>query len=163
MSKEMYDFIVSNKDKVNYDLKKGIVITKKGTNGTICSTTGYLKFKLNKRLITVHQFLSVIYFGEKCIGLQVNHIDSDKTNNKKENLEVVTQLENLKHQWDNGDKVMPDVKGSKHGNSKLKESDVLDIRKMYEQGKKIFEISRNYEVSQGCISDIVNKRTWKHI
>lgn len=102
MSKDMYDFIISVKDKVSYDLDKGIVITPRGTNGTVCSTTGYLRFKTNKKLLQVHQFLAVIYFGEECIGLQVNHIDGNKMNNTMSNLEVVTQLENLKHARDNG-------------------------------------------------------------
>lgn len=94
----MYNFIVDNEDKLKYDLENGIIITAKGTNGTLCSSTGYLRVKVNKKTLQVHQILAVKYYGEKCIGMQVNHKDGNKLNNKKENLEVITQLENLKHQ-----------------------------------------------------------------
>ena len=102
MSKEMYDFIISIKDDVKYDLDKGIVITPKGTNGTVCSTTGYLKFKKNKKTLQVHQFLAVLYFRESCVGMQVNHINGNKLDNRKSNLEVISQIDNIKHQWKTG-------------------------------------------------------------
>lgn len=102
MSKEMYDFIVKNEHRLEYDLENGIVITPKGTNGTICSSTGYLRVKVNKKTLQVHQILAVKYFGEKCIGMQINHKDGNKLNNKIDNLEAITMLENLKHQNDFG-------------------------------------------------------------
>ena len=159
MSKEMYDFIISIKDDIKYDLEKGIVITPRGTNGTVCSSTGYLRFKKNNRILQVHQFLAVMYFGEKCIGLQVNHIDGNKMNNKKDNLEVITQKENLKHQFDFG--MM--AKGSANGKAKLSEFEVLEIRNMRKNGTTISEIAKEYNVSRKCISEAVKRKTWKHI
>lgn len=102
MSKDMYNFILDNKHRLLIDVDNGLVITPKGTNGTICSSTGYLKVKVNKRTLQVHQVLSVIYFGEECVGMQINHKDGNKLNNMMDNLEVCTQLENLKHKKENG-------------------------------------------------------------
>lgn len=102
MSLEMYNFIKDNQNKLQYDLENGLIITPKGTNGTICSSTGYLRVKVNKKTLQVHQILAVKYFGEKCVGMQINHKDGNKLNNKINNLEISTQLENLKHQKDFG-------------------------------------------------------------
>jgi len=98
----MYNFIMENKHKVKINEKKGIITTPRGTNGTICTSTGYLRAKVNKRILQAHQILAVAYFGEACIGLQVNHKDGNKLNNKRENLEVVTQEQNLLHQKEYG-------------------------------------------------------------
>lgn len=107
MSLEMYSFIDENINLLKYDLDKGIVITPRNTNGTVCTSTGYLRVKINKKTLQVHQIMAVLYFGEDCIGLQVNHKDGNKLNNVKSNLEVITQLENLKHQKDFGLLVRP--------------------------------------------------------
>lgn len=159
MSKEMYEFLVSIKDDVSYDLEKGIIKTPKGTNGTLCSSTGYLRFRKNNRLLQVHQFLAVLYFGEKCIGMQVNHIDGNKLNNKRSNLEVVSQKDNLKHQFDYG----LNAKGSDIGTSKLKESEVLEIRKLKKDGLSMYRIAKMYNVGETCIANIIHRKTWTHI
>lgn len=102
MSEDMYNFIKDNLHRLTINTDKGIVITPKGTNGTVCSSTGYLKVKVNKKVIPVHQVLAVVYFGDACIGMQVNHRDGDKLKNFKDNIELVTRAENIQHQHDNG-------------------------------------------------------------
>lgn len=49
MSKEMYEHILKNKHLIDIDLDNGVVTTPKGTHGTLCSSTGYLRVKLNKK------------------------------------------------------------------------------------------------------------------
>lgn len=102
MSEQMYIFIVENIGRIDADIESGTVTTIKGTNGTVCSSTGYLRVKINKKLLQVHQILAVIYFGKDCIGMQINHKDGNKLNNLKENLELVTREENISHQHKNG-------------------------------------------------------------
>ena len=102
MSLDMYNFIIENMENFNVDLEKGLIITPKGTNGTVCTSTGYLKFKHKGRSLQVHQVLAVFYFGEKCIGMQINHINGNKLVNTKYNLEPLTIQENIKHQFENG-------------------------------------------------------------
>lgn len=52
MSKEMYEHILKNKHLIDIDLDNGVVTTPKGTHGTLCSSTGYLRVKLNKKTLS---------------------------------------------------------------------------------------------------------------
>lgn len=161
MSIEMYDFIINNKDRLNYDLVNGLVITPKNTNGSKCSSTGYLRVKVNKKTLQVHQIMAVIYFGNKCIGKQINHIDGNKLNNRVDNLEPVSQKENLKHAIDNGlyGRV---YEGETNTSSKLKEFEVreilLNIDSLSER-----KLAMKYNVSKSLIHNILHRRNWKHI
>ena len=56
-----------------------------------------------------------------------------------------------------------DQKGSKHPLSKLKEKDVIKIRKLYSQGNSQEELSILFNVSPSCIGAIIVRRNWKHI
>ena len=54
--------------------------------------------------------------------------------------------------------------GEKSNLSKLSEKDVLKIRNYYKDKKyNQYELAFIFNVSQACISDIVNRKTWKHI
>lgn len=102
MSREMYDHIREYIHKVKFNLELGEIETIRGTKGTVCTSTGYLRVKLGNKTCQVHQLLAVSYFGEDCIGKQVNHKDGNKLNNTRDNLELVTRQENVRHQHDNG-------------------------------------------------------------
>jgi hypothetical protein len=75
-------------------------------NPCIDKTKGYLRvnlFKESKRKsLYVHQLMAITFLGHKPNGnkLVVDHIDNNKTNNKLENLQVISNRENSsKDQW----------------------------------------------------------------
>jgi len=45
----------------------------------------------------IHRLVALTFFDSDGIGLQINHIDGDKTNNMIWNLELVTPSENIQH------------------------------------------------------------------
>lgn len=51
---------------------------------------------------TVHRLVADTFYDGDHSGLQVNHIDGDKTNNHITNLEFVTGSSNVKHAYDIG-------------------------------------------------------------
>ena len=54
-----------------------------------------------------------------------------------------------------------DAVGEKHGRSKLKSADVVNIRKMKEDGFKLVEIAKKFNVHPTMIGYIVQRRYWK--
>jgi len=67
---------------------------------------GYLKVELfNKgtpRSRYLHCLVVEAFIGEVPAGLEVNHISGQKTDNRLENVEVVTHAQNTAHAWDTG-------------------------------------------------------------
>ena len=54
-------------------------------------------------------------------------------------------------------------RGEKHGNAKLKENDVVAIRRMYGDGETQSSIGQSFGVSQVLVGRIVNHKIWKHV
>ena len=53
--------------------------------------------------------------------------------------------------------------GENHPRAKLKNSDVFDIRRSYKTGEKQVWLARQYGMSQGAISKIINGINWGHL
>lgn len=58
---------------------------------------GYLRVQLNGKWLRVHRLVAIAFVPNPENKPQVNHIDGDKTNNRADNLEWVTNLENAAH------------------------------------------------------------------
>ena len=102
-------------------------------------------------------------FVDKCPeGRECNHRNGTKADNRLENLEWVTPLENKKHARENG--LYRPRRGETNGQSKLREADVIKIRKLYREGKHLQrELGKIFGVDRITINDVIHNRTWKHI
>lgn len=171
----MYTFIKRNMHRIpRIDVEKGEITTVKGTNGSICTSTGYRRIKVNGRTLQVHQILAVAIFGDDCVGMQVNHLDGDKLNNKRVNLEICTQIENLEHARKNGlaadtSERMIQLNRKKR---KLTDDDVRYIRKNYsrnrkrnsnEPGHNSRELGEMFNVNNKTIISVVNFDSYRDV
>lgn len=115
----------------------------------------------------LHRIMAFCWLGPPPFEhAEVNHIDSNKLNCSKWNLEWTTHLENIRHAYKNN--LVPIVKGKDHYNNKNDEATIRLICSMFEFGLKGKDIKRilrraGYQVEVTLIDDLSKKRTWKHI
>ncbi|PTK22497.1 NUMOD4 domain-containing protein [Staphylococcus hominis] len=133
--------------------------SKNGYSIARLSHKGVKKTKYIHRLVANH-------FIEKNSGKnEINHKDGNKSNNKIENLEWCTSKENKVHGWQNKlYKPHNNMRGTKHGNCKMSEKQVLEIRKLYDEKKKTLkELSLLFNAPHSTIQKIVYRKTWKNL
>lgn len=121
---------------------------------------GYVElWKNNKgKKFRIHRLVAETFIPNYANKEQVNHIDGDKTNNCVSNLEWVTPKENIRHAINNN---LSSIKyGSSNLASKLKEEDVLYIRKNAKVVLSVKELSKIFNVSTTTIYNIINNKKW---
>lgn len=127
---------------------------------------GYVRMKLNNngKQINVmqHRILYAYYHGIDKLddSLEVNHINGVKSDNRKENLELVTPSENVQHKFDIG---LDTKVGEKNAKSVLTVNDVLEVRERLSNGDKIIDLANHFGVTRSAIDSIKHRRTWSHI
>lgn len=124
----------------------------------------YLVVSLSKNddrvSVSVHRLVAE-QFLDTVDGLdQVNHIDGNKQNNHYLNLEWCNASLNAIHAFENNLRKV--YKGELHGGSKLNEEKVREIRKMAEKYTRQ-QIADHFNVSQTCVTLVVNRRNWAHV
>lgn len=90
-----------------------------------------------KRSFSVHRLVAIAFVSNPKAYSEINHIDGDKSNNNRSNLQWCTRGQNIQHAWDNGlrrftektrEAVLENIK-------KAQTPDVL-ARKRYPRSKK---------------------------
>lgn len=130
---------------------------------------GYMTISLNVNSIDkfcqVHRLVAMVFIPNPELKPTVNHKDFNKSNNHVDNLEWATSYEQRMHCVANrvGMGHKRDLVGIKNPKCKVTESQVLEIRKAYQDGKRQTELSRIYGINAGAIDHIITRRTWKHL
>lgn len=98
------------------------------------------------RPTTVHSMVAECFLGARN-GLDVNHLDGNKTNARASNLEYVTHRANMQHARATG---LTKV-GEEHGHAKLSNAQVAEIRDRRSRGEGVSALAREYGVSPGHV------------
>lgn len=136
------------------------------------SPDGYLKTMIlddngKYRSWTIHLFVALAFIGEKPDGLEIDHINGIKTDNRLENLEYVTRSENVKRAFKLG--LMTPKRGELNGMAKLTSQDVADIREYVKKNARFRKdgvrygynrkaLAEKYNISDSHIKDIISGR-----
>lgn len=137
----------------------------KGPRGWVLSPEmingGYLRVRIRQRHILVHRMVVETFIGAIPAGMEVNHKDGDKTNNRVGNLEVVTPRQNVRHSVD----VLRTSRapGVQNANAKLADPDVVEMRRRRREGESISSIAARFDIDYSHAWRIVTRRSWRHI
>jgi DNA-binding XRE family transcriptional regulator len=127
---------------------------------------GYVKYSLTVDAVPAdvsgHRLVWETFNGPIPAGLQINHKNGVKNDNRLENLEVCTQSENLRHRHRTlgvqGTK--NPVYGERNGKSKLRREDIEKIRALRVEGWSQQKIADQIGIHQTMISAILRGRYW---
>lgn len=143
-----------------YSMKHKLVRLMKHKPGS----RGYSKIQLcspaKKWTTHVHRIVAITWLGPERDGMEVNHKNGIKTDNRLENLEWSTRLENERHAHTYLGK---DMRGEKHTSSKLTASEVTEIRRLKAQGWAYSKLSAKYGVGMTQLCRIVHRQKWAHV
>jgi hypothetical protein len=107
----------------------------------------------------VHRLVVESFNGPIPAGLEVNHIDFDRANNRVDNLEIVTGRANKEHTKRHGRQ----QHGEGHYNSRLTAADVVAIRGAAAGDESFRSIAKRHGVTHEAIRKIVRGLAWAHV
>ncbi len=106
--------------------------------------------------VNVHILVCEAFHGLRPPGMEVNHKDGDKKNNRADNLEWQSDSGNMRHAIDAGLKSIhrggtPALQGEKNPACKLSNAQVEQIREEWRRGGNRSEMARRYGVRRETI------------
>lgn len=110
---------------------------------------------------TVHRLMVDAFMGGLPPGMTTNHKNGIKTDNRLENLELLSRADNTRHSYRELGRQSP--KGAQCAPAKMTESDAIQAATWYANGKTQREIAAVLGVTKGAISHIICRRNWKHL
>ena len=124
---------------LDIDIENGLI-----HNETIGENKGYYQTNVRNVPYKVHQIIAVAG-GLDVYGKVINHIDGNPKNNRIDNLEAVTQLENVRH-------------GYRIGLTNNQKHDYEKIYELRDRGLGHRKISNQLGIPMSTIQHILKKR-----
>jgi hypothetical protein len=150
-------------DYYTVDTDTGVIIGKRGRplRGSV-SRDGYHYIQSGRfrRKLFWHRVVWCSVNGPVPPGMEINHINGIKSDNRLVNLECVTRQQNVLHAFSLG---LKDNRGVKHPSHKLTEAQVLAIRARRTAGVTLKQIGREFGVSLQTVHDIATGKSWSHL
>lgn len=159
--------IVINGEQSNYEISDDGEIRNVNSHKRLKpkkNESGYLVVNMfhNRKTVTrkVHRLVVEQFVPNPDNLPQVNHLNCDKTDNRVENLEWTTRLDNMRHAFANG--CYPC--GEKSNLSKYEKTSIEQTIELLEDGNYTArEISEVSGISLEMVRAICHKKKWKHL
>lgn len=138
--------------------RRGVILKGRGKKG-------YLSVRLSGKNFTIHRLVAQAFIPNTYNKPLINHINLCKFDNRVENLEWCTHVENMNHARDLGVFIENQVRGEVVKIGKLTSEYVRDIRDNFNvsEGRGNVYYSKKYLVSIPAIRAVRKRRTWNHI
>ena len=107
----------------------------------------------------VHCLVAEAFLGPCPAGLEVNHKDLNKANNRPGNLEYLTRSANIRHAIEHSGA----YRGARNSQAKIDEATVREIRRMHAGGMGYKRLAKHFGLTWGLVRDVASGRSWKHV
>lgn len=122
---------------------------------------GYGHFKFNGKMVGAHRMSYMIRCGDIPKGMCVLHKCDNPICVRPSHLFLGTLKDNTQDMLRKGR--FPNYQGENHNRSKLKNTDVIQIRALYYLGNSLKDLSKLFKISKPHISRIIKRQSWSHI
>ena len=106
----------------------------------------------------VHRIVACAFICPIPAGMQINHLDGVRHNNRVKNLEIVTPKENIHHAMK---ELGRDHGGERNPSAKLTAKQVVEIRKRRAGGVTLTVLAADFSVTTVLVGKIVRGHFWK--
>ena len=120
---------------------------------------GYGQIWVNGRTVLAHRWSYEHYVGEIPEGLYVLHKCDVSCCVNPDHLEVGTPMENVRQMHERGQPAM----GERQGSAVLTEQKVIEMRRLYRDGKTQGEIADMFGVNKKTAHQAISRVRWKHV
>jgi len=143
-------------------------ITPRRADTGLSRAGGYLRLQFTaeerRHAVGAHRIVWMLTTGRLIpSGMEINHRNGVKSDNRPSNLELVTRAQNAKHSFQELGQRTKDQRGAKNTSAKLDEATILQIRHLRQSGMKQRILAEQFRVSQRTISEICLRKTWRHV
>ena len=156
-------FEVSNAGRIR-NKKTGRILKQRVNKNGYYQISVSLGSRKNKKVLKMHKAVTETFIPNPNNLPMPNHKDGNKLNNCCDNLEWVTNAENIRHALQN--KLFVPAHGLKHCESKLSREDVIFIKENYKPRDPMYgarPLGRRFNVEHGTILNIMNGKSYKDV
>lgn len=152
----------------NYSASKaGSVFGSRGKKlSEIVHNSGYIVMTAHRKgevkQLRVHRLIWECFNGEIPEGLVINHKNGNKQDNRIDNLEAVTNRENVVHCWKTLGRIST-LAGEGSHKAKITEAQAEDIIAKCKEGYSNKTLGEMYNLHPNYISLIRHNKRWKHL
>jgi hypothetical protein len=139
-----------------FNTEQGVVFGKKGKPVGRVGNRGYVEVSHGRSSYRAHRMIWQHVHGPIAAGMEINHKNGIKTDNRLANLELVTKSENALHASETG---LTNYAGERNGRAKL---DDIAVRVIRTSKHKTRVLAAAFGVSVSTINRVRAGRVWSH-
>lgn len=122
---------------------------------------GYGVISIEGRMWFAHRYIDHVLNGPHQDGEQTLHKCDNPSCVRPSHLERGDQVKNMRDMIHRGRKTQ--IRGEDHPSAKITSREVLEIRRLAEEGVLLKAIAAQYGISRQAVSDIIHRRRWAHL